>query len=235
MMKFYWVLGAVAVIGVGVVGYSVGSNTFGTAATEPVEVEGLDDPEQLVQLAQGVTKGDPDAPITIVEFGDFQCPGCGGFALDVKPQVELAWVQSGQAKFVFYDFPLTQIHPHAFLASRAARCAGDQDRYWEYHDVLFRNQSSWAGDQNPNSRFVGYAEDVGIDEDGFEACLKSDRHADVVSANMRLAYELGVDGTPTVLISQGRGMARRLPDSYFRTIEAVMQDLLESSEESEGS
>ena len=178
----FLMLGAVAVLGIGIVGYSVGSNALGTAATMPVDVEGLDDMERLVELAQGVTRGDPDAPITIVEFGDFQCPGCGQFALQVKPQIDLTYVQPGQAKFVFYDYPLVEIgHQHAFLAARAARCAGDQDRYWEYHDALFRNQSSWSGQSQVVGSFVSYADQVGLDTDTFEACLRSERHADVVT------------------------------------------------------
>ena len=101
MTKFYWVLGAVAVVGVAAVGYSVGSNTFGAAATEPIVVEGMDDMNQLVQLAQGVTKGDADAPITIVEFADYMCPACGDFALQHKPQLDLRYVETGKAKLVW--------------------------------------------------------------------------------------------------------------------------------------
>ena len=226
MTKFYWILGAVAVIGIGIVGYSVGSNTLGTAATMPVDVEGLDDMERLVELAQGVTRGDPSAPITIVEFGDFQCPGCGQFALQVKPQVDLTYVQSGQAKFVFYDYPLVEIgHQHAFLAARAARCAGDLERYWEYHDALFRNQSSWSSQTQVAGTFVEYAEQLGLDTELFEACLRSDRHADVVTANMRLGRELGVNGTPTIMISEGRGMARRLQSYGFPAIQSAIEEI----------
>ncbi|MFQ5536993.1 MAG: DsbA family protein [Gemmatimonadota bacterium] len=234
MTKFYWILGIVAVIGVAAVGYSVGSNRLGTAATEPVEVEGLDNMETLVDLAQGVTKGDPDAPVTIVEFGDYQCPGCGAFALQVKPQVELNYVQTGKARFIFYDFPLISIHPHAFLAARAARCAGDQGKFWEYHDLLFRNQSTWAAQQSVMGTYLGYADDLGMDRDAFEACLKSDAYADVVSANMRLGYELGVDGTPTVMISEGRGMAQRLRNFDFASIQRVVEDLLAEKDAGEG-
>jgi protein-disulfide isomerase len=232
MKKFYWVLGAVAVIGVGAVGYSVGSSALGTAATEPVDVAGLDNMEQLVALAQGVTIGDPDAPITIVEFADYQCPGCGAFALSVKPQVELSYVQNGKAKFVFYDFPLLSIHNHAFLAARAARCADDQGMFWEYQDALFRNQPTWAVRTDVVGDFIDYAESVGLESETFETCLKSDRHADVVTANLALGEQLGITGTPTIMISQGRGMARRLNAFDFQSIQLVVDGLLESSETS---
>jgi protein-disulfide isomerase len=228
MSKFYWVLGAVAVLGIAIVGYSVGSDALGAAATEPIDMEAFDNQAQLVELAQGVTKGDEDAPITIVEFADYQCPGCGSFALSVKPQVELAYVQSGKAKFVYYDFPLISIHAHAFLAARAARCAGDQELFWEYQDVLFRNQPSWSAKSDVTRDFLAYAENVGAEADAFEACLRSDRYADVVSANLRLAQELGLNGTPTIMVSQGQGMARRLNNFDFQSIQAVVDPMLES-------
>jgi protein-disulfide isomerase len=231
MTKFYWALGAIAVVGVAVVGYSVGSNALGAAATEPIAVEGLDNMEQLVELAQGVTKGDENAPVTIVEFADYQCPACGVFALRFKPQVELTYVQTGKAKFVFYDFPLISIHPHAFLAARAGRCADDQGLFWEYQDVVFRNQTRWASKSDVTGDFADYAADVGADRSAFEACLNSDRHADLVSANLRLAQELGLDGTPTIMVSQGGGMARRLNNFDFETIRDVVESMLASLNE----
>jgi protein-disulfide isomerase len=233
MTKFYWVFGAVAVIGVGSVMYSMG-NSFGTAVSEPIEIEGLDDMATLAELAQGVTKGDPDAPVTIVEFADYQCPGCGAFALSVKPQIDLTYVQTGKAKFVYYDFPLVSIHNFSFLAARAARCAADQDKFWDYQTELFRNQPSWAADPAPMGRFLDYAEAIGLDESTFEGCVKSDQHADVVSANMRLAYELGISGTPTIMISAGGGMTRRLNNFDFQSIQSVVEDLLAGLEEPVG-
>ncbi len=221
MTKFYGILAVIAVVGIGAIGYSVGSNAFGTAVSEPIDIPGLDDQATLVEMAQGVTKGDPNAPFTIVEFGDYQCPGCGGFALSVKPQIELTLVESGKAKFVYYDFPLIQIHPNAFLAARAGRCAGDQDAFWQYHDALFRNQSAWASDPSPIGRFVDYAESAELDGGAFESCLRSDRYADVVTANLRLGEELGVGGTPTVMV-QGNGQLRVVQNNSFQGIEAAI-------------
>ncbi|MBW3534578.1 MAG: DsbA family protein [Gemmatimonadetes bacterium] len=230
MKKFYWILGIVAVVAIGVVGYSIGTSAIGSAVAEPVDVEGLDDPTRLVELAQGVTMGDPDAPITIIEFGDYQCPGCGAFAQQVKPQIEFAYVEPGTARFVYYDYPIINAHPQAFLAARAARCAGDQDRYWDYHTVLFQNQGRWSGSGNAAGAFISYAEELALDADAFEACLRSDRHADVVTANMRLGQELGVPGTPTVMVSRGQGMARRVSGNSFQAI----QDAVESLQQPQG-
>lgn len=225
MTKFYYALGAVAVLGVGIVAYSVGSKALGTAALQPVEIEGLDDTSRLIALAQGVTKGDENAPITIVEFADYQCPSCAQFHQQVKPLVDLQYVQSGKAKVVFYDFPLSG-HPHAFIVARAARCAGDQDKFWEYQDVAFRNQPRWSAKSSVLGDLQDYAGEVGIDRDQFSQCLNSDQHADVVTANLRLGVELGVQGTPTVMVSAGRGMARMLPSFDFRSIQAEVERLL---------
>jgi len=223
MKKIYLVLGAVAVIGIAVVVWSVGTSTLSGAATAPVEVEGLDDSERLVELAQGITLGDENAPVTIVEFGDYQCPACQSFATNVKPQVQLQLVDRGLAKFVFYDFPIVSAHPHAFLAARAARCAGEQDRYWDYHDILFQMQPRWSGQANAIGSFQDYASSIDLDTDAFGSCLQSDRHADVVTANMHLGAQLGVGGTPTILVNAG-GQVRRVGGD-FTSIQSAVQEL----------
>jgi protein-disulfide isomerase len=191
-----------------------------------VVVEGMDDPTQLMSLAQGITKGDPNAPITIVEFADYSCPGCAAFATQVKPQVDLQFIQTGKAKFVYYDFPLISIHPHSFLAARAARCANDMGKFWEYQGQLFANQPRWATKTAIDSDLLGFAEAVGLDRGAFESCVKSDAFADVVTANLRLAEELGINGTPTIMMSRGNGMARRLLGFDFPSISSVMDDML---------
>ena len=228
--RFYWMIGGLAVVGLLIVGYQVGVRGMGQAAAAPVTVEGLDDPEVLLELAQGMVLGDPAAPITIYEFGDYQCPACGMFAAQVKPLVEQAYVVDGKAKFVFYDFPLVAIHPNAFLAARASRCAADQDLYWEYHKKLFDEQASWANNGSPVGLMVNYSGAVGADEGEFEACLRSDRHADVVTAQMALGEQLGVSGTPSVMVSKGDGAATRLPSGDFPYIQAAVDELLGSGE-----
>lgn len=221
MKKFYYLFGVVAAIGVGVVGFNLSSGMMGSAVAAPVELN-IESNEQLAALAQGVESGDPDAPVTIVEFGDYQCPGCGAFAMNVKPTLDGTLVQSGQAKFVFYDFPLISIHPNAFLAARAARCADDQDKYWEYHEALFRNQARWSTASMPSSAFETYAGEVGMDEGTFSSCLNSDRHAELVTANMELGARMGVAGTPSVFINTN-GQTRRLNNYDFQSIQNAIE------------
>ena len=212
---FYMVLGAVGAIAAGAVGWSAVQGSLSSASTVAVEsiVAGeIENLGELVELATGIELGDPEAPITIMEFGDYQCPACQQFATMVKPQVELAYIQTGTARFVFHDYPLSG-HPHSFLAARAARCALDQGNefYWPYHDQLFAHQTTWSLSQSaPMNAFETYASTIGLDVGQFAGCLDSDRHADVVSANLRLGIELGVSGTPTVFVSKGGGVATRV-------------------------
>lgn len=201
LKRFHMVLSVIAVLGLGAVGYLVTLGGSRGPASVPLALEGIDDPESLVAMARGVTKGDPNAPITILEFGDYQCPGCGQFARDFKPAIELELIGTGRAKFVFHDFPLVNAHPHAFLAARAARCAEDQGMFWEYHDHLFREQVTWSPLAEPVDTFEDYAADLGLDRGDFAGCLNSDRHADLVTANLRLAETVGVPRTPTILVN----------------------------------
>ena len=210
---------------------------MGSTATKPIlrivegEIESL---EWLATTATGIERGDPNAPITILEFGDFQCPACQQFATFVKPQIDLAYVEAGVVRFVFHDFPLVAAHPYSFLASRAARCAFDQgDQYfWPFHDQLFSHQSTWSVSQSfPMNAFEDYAATLGLDVDDFANCLDSDRHAEVVSANMRLGVELGVSGTPTIFVSKGGGTGVRVVRwSEFEGFQSVIDRLLEEDE-----
>lgn len=223
MTRFYLVLGAVAVVGVAALLYTIGSTALSSAAAEPVPLD-IPDDATLVSLAKGIERGDPSAPVTIVEFGDFQCPACGTFAQSFKPLVDVTFVESGRAKFLYFDFPLVQVHPNAFLAARAGRCANDQERFWDYHDQLFAYQGRWFASGNPLGQFIDYAEELGLDGGAFSTCLRSDKHADVISANMQLGEQLGVAGTPTIMVRSGQGMMQRLPDFSWETIEkAVME------------
>jgi len=230
MSKFYMILAAVAVLGVGAVGYQV-TVGGGSASTEPVDLGSvLEDDAALVALARPVIMGDPDAALTVLEFADYQCPACGQFAREHKPLIVAGYVDTGKVNFAFYDFPLIQIHPHSFLAARAGRCAEDQGGFWEYHDYVFQNQRDWSSQANPTSTFVGYAEDVGLERGDFRSCLNSDRHADVVTANMELARLLRISGTPTVMINAGDGMATRLPSFDYGTISRALDEALAAAE-----
>ncbi len=204
LRPFYLVLALVAVVGIAALAYAVRAGGGG-AVLEPIAVEGLDDPRALVAKAEGVAVGDPSAPAKLLVFNDFQCPGCASFATQITPFLKAELVDAGKLHLVYHDFPLVGIHPHAFIAARAARCAGEQDKYWEFYSVLFGQQGRWSTrPRAPLSDFEDYAEQVGLDREAFGACLRSDRYADVVTANMQLGQQLGVDGTPTLILNGRR-------------------------------
>ena len=113
------------------------------------------------------------------------------------------FVDGGKVQIVYHDFPLGGgAHQWGFVAARAARCAEEQDKFWEYHDLLFNKQSEWAYAQSmPTRQFEAYARELNVDARPFEDCLKSDRHQDLVTANKALGEQLGVRGTPTLFMS----------------------------------
>jgi protein-disulfide isomerase len=225
LRRFYIIFAVLAALGLGAVGYSVGSRALGGAVAEPVDLEGSGDLRLLTELAVPVTLGDESAPATIIVFEDYLCTHCSAFSLQVKPLVEESFVKTGQARLVYYDYPLNP-QMGSFLAARAARCAGDQGRFWDYHGRLMRNQRTWGVQENKIPVFEEYAGELGLDEKEFSGCLNSDRHAKEVTANLELARALGLPGTPSVLIGTGGGMSRRLSDYSFQTIKATLESIL---------
>jgi protein-disulfide isomerase len=211
-----------AVVALGAVGYALSANVGGNdMATGPVEVPGLNDPDTLRALARSVSRGSADATIKIIEFGDYQCPACRYFHDSVKPRLDVAYVDSGIAQFVFYDFPLSQIHPYAFLAARAAQCALDQgnEPFWKYHTKLYEDQPIWSTRSAPPARdFVSYAEELGMDAAAFEGCVRSDRHADVVTAGQRVGMNFNLLRTPSVFIQVGNAIPRVVDYSSVETL-----------------
>ncbi len=232
MTRFYWALGAVAIVGVAAVGYAIGSKALGKPATQPVKVSGTESMSTLVKEAQGVTMGPADAPVTIAEFADFMCPACRTFDLTVKPQIVKEYVDPGKVKYIFYDFPLVSIHPNSFLAARAARCAEDQKKFWSYQDIVYRNQPKWAEKKSPLDDLLSYGDSLGLDQSKFSSCVKSDAHAALVSAELRLATELGLNETPTIMVSLGHGMPERMQRVDFKSIKTQVDSLLATTSKS---
>jgi protein-disulfide isomerase len=199
---FYLILALIAVGGVGWIAYSMVGGGSATAL-QAVDLTGLDDPQALFNAAKGITLGEPDAAVQILVFSDFTCPSCKTWTQRVEPQLKKEFIETGRVKLVYHDFPLGPApgHVHGFLAARAGRCAQDQNRFWEFHDVLFARQSEWTfAGSPPVAQFTEYAGAVGVDTNAFESCLESDMHAEVVTANRKLGEQLGVGGTPTVYV-----------------------------------
>ncbi len=152
--------------------------------------------------AQGYMRGDPAAPVTIIEFADFECPGCGQFALVEEPDLFKRVIDAGLANFRFMDFPLTSIHSNTLSAHLAASCADEQGKFWEFHDMLFRGQYDWntQATTNPRKIFDGYVKALGLDAAKFGECFDSQRNLGRIQANAAAGSERGVNSTPTIMI-----------------------------------
>jgi protein-disulfide isomerase len=237
---FYGVLGVIVVAGLVAIGYAMFGNGGGSAATELVELD-IESTQELYEQATPVQLGAEDAPVKIVEFADFQCPGCGAFSLQVRPRI-MPYIESGLAQLAFYDFPLGGNYVHSFLAARAARCGGAQEltttepggAYWAYHDKLFAEQASWSRERDVVDHFIRYGGEIGLDEGELASCIRSDRYADVVTANRVLGEQLGVSSTPTVLVNNQRVGGRSIQDMSDNLV-AVLEQARQRMETEAGS
>ena len=136
--------------------------------------------------------------VTLIEYGDFQCPVCKSYYPLVK-QVQQAY--GDDITFQFRNFPLTQLHPHAYEAARAAEAAALQGKFWEMHDFLYENQDSWAQSANPSSIFDTYAGQLGLDVSKFKTDQASEQVASTINADVNAAQKIKASGTPTFVIN----------------------------------
>jgi len=155
-----------------------------------------------VSLDDDPFKGNPDAPVTMVEFSDFQCPFCSRFFDQTLPLLEENYIDTGKVKFVYKDLPLDSLHPNARPAHIASECADEQGKFWEYHDILFENQAEWnrLSSVDLNSQLIQYAATLGLETSSFDACLGSQSMADEVNEDYLQALSYGATATPTFFI-----------------------------------
>jgi protein-disulfide isomerase len=145
--------------------------------------------------------GDAAAPVTIVEYTDYQCPYCARHVAETLPTMLTEMIDTGRVRYIVKDFPLDNIHPQARAAAVAARCAGEQDAYWPMHDALFAQQAEWSGQEATlNDTFAAMAAELSLDGDAFAACLSDGRFDDAIQANQDEGFALGVNGTPAFFI-----------------------------------
>jgi protein-disulfide isomerase len=151
--------------------------------------------------------GSQDARVVLVDFSDYQCPFCAKFYRDTMPQLDRDYFKTGKVKYVFRDLPLEAIHPHAFKAAQAARCAGEQGRFWEMHYKLFENQRALA----PAS-LTAHAESLELDTDKFKQCMDGDKYAAEIRQDMTDAANAGISGTPNFVVGLVDGKDTRAPN-----------------------
>lgn len=166
------------------------------------------EPPRLEVEAKGPSKGPKNAPVTIVEFSDFECPYCSR-ANETLAKVEEAY--EGKVRIVFRDYPLS-FHPNAQKAAEAGHCADDQGKFWEMHDKMFANQRALEV-----MNLKEYAKDIGLDSKAFDACLDSGAKAELVRENFEAGLDLGVRGTPAFFVN-GKMIAGALPFEEFQKV-----------------
>ena len=162
------------------------------------------------------SKGEPSAPIRIVEISDFECPFCASFYHEAYRAIDSLYVSSGIARYVWISFP-NAAHPRAWPAIEAAFCAGAAGRFWEMHDVLFERRDEWVGAVDPHSLFVAWAGDAGIDRESFAACLRNDQTAPLQVRDYEAAMRAGVTSTPFFVVGDSVAIRGAVPLETFRS------------------
>ena len=147
-------------------------------------------------------RGNQDAPITIVEFSDFQCPFCARFQIQTLPLILEQYVETGKVKFVYRDFPIQNSHPNAMPAAAASECAHEQNKYWEYHDILFENQGVWNKVEVTSAItvFKEFAAELDLNQDQFNNCLDSGKYIEEINNDLKDGRNYGITGTPGFFI-----------------------------------
>jgi len=192
------------------------SNDWGSAAIYP-NVQNAPSPTGGVIInAEDLVDDDPymgdtNSPLTIVEFSDYQCPFCAKFKDLTLNKIKSEYIDTGKVKFVYRDFPLS-FHPFAQKAAEAAECAGDQNRYWDYHDKIFENQASLSLDK---LKQIGV--DLELDIETFNECLDSGKYQQEVLKDFQEGQSLGVSGTPYFIVGNVP-ISGAQPFEKFKTI-----------------
>ena len=175
-------------------------------------------------LIQGSTMlGNPNAKITIVEFGDYQCTFCYKFHDETMKKINQEYIKTANVNFIYKDFPLNG--EQSILASEASYCAQKQNKFWEYHDTLYNN---WGGENTgwiTENVLQGFARDVGLNLDEFSQCLENSEYRQKVLENEQFAREIGINATPSFLIFNDSELYRIIGAQPFDRFEQAIQEL----------
>lgn len=164
-----------------------------------------------------VVLGDSNAPVEVVEFGDYQCPFCGRFFNNVEPRLISEYVETGKVKFVYRDFAF--LGPESLAAALASQCAAEQGKFWEYHDKLFRAEITDGRENNGNlspAFMKSLAAELGLNGGQFARCLDTRKYQTEIDKDYEDGVANGVNGTPATFVS-GKLMSGALPYSVFKS------------------
>jgi len=199
-------------------GLAVGYLSWGTQDTQAIQANVpaiTPTPARVdVPIGSAPTLGPANAPVTIIEFSDYQCPYCKKWTSEVWPQIQKAYPT--QVRLVYKDFPLTQLHSEASPAAAAARCANDQGKYWQFHDQLFASNSL------SQQVYDSIATQLNLDVAQWKACISAKKYDNDIVADYSYGQQLGITGTPTFFIN-GLALVGAQPFSVFK--QAIDQEL----------
>lgn len=197
---FYIILAVVAIVGVAAIGTLALRNRQQVRAPAGALVNRAPLNAPIGKTDQGYYyKGKPDAPVTVVEYSDYQCPFCARFAGTTELEIDRDYVETGKIKYVFHDYPLRQ-HGNAIPAAEATRCAGDQNAFWPMHDMVFANQTQWEKSTQAITQFSTYAEQLKLDRATFETCMTSGKYTAAIAQAQQEGNQVQIPGTPTFII-----------------------------------
>lgn len=223
--------GIFGVIVIGIVVMARGSGSIGSSTLNPSaeggqqEITSVSGHETLVD--DDVVLGDPDAPVTLIEFGDYQCTFCTKFFKETEPSLISKYVVTGQLKLVFRDLPVNG--PESVNAALAAGCAQTQGSFWKYHDRLFNERTGYNDGVFTEENLVRFAGDIGLDTDAFRTCYQNKDSAQEIAKDARDGQRIGASGTPTFFLN-GIRIPGAQPLSVF---ENAIEQLLAQQEQPE--
>lgn len=213
---------------IGVIAIAIIAGITASISSVPSESINLDMNRQIGTVATSLGSpvlGSSDAPITIIEFGDYQCPSCKKWFLNTKPDIVTNYIDTGKAKLVFVDIAF--LGKDSAPASMASYCAEEQGKYWDYHGFMYSNQLSIDSGWASSDSLKGYANNLGLDMDMFVSCLDSEKYSKRVQFNTDESKRNGVTGTPTFFIVGPDGEQEKLvgPQPYA-TFEKIMDAMI---------
>ena len=170
--------------------------------------------------AQGTAMGDPNAPVTIEEYSDFQCVYCARFSSDTEPRIIADYVSTGKVHFVYKNYAF--LGQPSVDAAEASLCAADQGKFWEYHDILFANQAEGDARAFSDERLRAFAEAIGLDGTAFAECLADNRKMDQVRQEYAEGAALGVSSTPTFFVNGKEVKGAQPFEAFQAAIEAAL-------------
>lgn len=210
---FFGILAAIVIVVVGGALFFSKSDES-SSDTKPADVAAVSESDH--------TKGNEKAKITLIEYGDFQCPYCGAVHPTIK---EVVPEYEDDVLFVFRHFPITSIHPNALVAHKAAEAAGKQDKFWEMHDKIYETQQAWSSSSKPFEVFEGYAKELKLDMDKFQSDFDATSTLDTINKVKSAGSRAGVESTPTMFLNGKKIDAPRSPEELRKTLDQAIKDL----------